>query len=96
MMRLGKLAVPSIAYDRCHLDVLRRQGFGGPSVTSVLLRRRMAVPFVAYDRYRLGVLRRQGAMEDHSSPPFHYGEEWSGRRDSNSRPLAPEASALPG
>ncbi len=24
-----------------------------------------------------------------------FGEEWSGRRDSNSQPLAPKASALP-
>ena len=32
----------------------------------------------------------------HKGVDSRWGEEWSGRRDLNSGPLAPEASALPG
>jgi len=47
------------------------------------------------DENKTAALLRQG-FEGHFSLALCASEKWSGRRDSNSRPLAPHASALPG
>ena len=49
---------------------------------------------LAYGRPKFGEL--DGAEQTAGSRVFSAVEDWSGRRDSNSRPLAPQASALAG
>lgn len=61
---------------------------------SELLKYRTSIPFVQASARTIAIYRpskKNGASENYRKPR----NNWSGRRDLNSRPLAPQANALP-
>jgi hypothetical protein len=101
--RLGRGAIRCLTHRRwCLVNGLP----GGTRTPDLLLRRQLLYPVelrvaglaCATGAMALWSLKRQADTKKAHwvSGPFRFFEDWSERRDSNSRPSAPKADALPG
>ena len=96
---LGVLAVGSKALSRnIHLEVMKEEmvGTGRFELLRTLARRLFARLRCASPRHALGVLVVGSKALLRNLHLQVVKKKWSGRADLNCRPLAPQASALPG